>query len=289
MSIEDDYIKIGKDLHVMRVGFGAMKLTGDQVWGPYPDHDRALAVLRGAVDAGVQLIDTADVYGPHTDELLIREALFPYPSDLVIATKGGFVRGGFEYDTLSAVGNVNYLRQSAHMSVQRLGVEAIDLYYLHSGTATDAPFEDQVGTLADLRAAGVIRNVGLSNVTISQLRIAQKIVPIAAFTALFNLTVRRGAELRAAAEEGDIAFSPWHPVTITDGPLASRAAEVVPAIATAHDATVQQIALAWQLQGSTHSLPIPGTTSLEHLRQNLDARSITLTDAEMKALDNITS
>jgi aryl-alcohol dehydrogenase-like predicted oxidoreductase len=121
MSIEDDYIKIGKDLHVMRVGFGAMKLTGDQVWGPYPDHDRALAVLRGAVDAGVQLIDTADVYGPHTDELLIREALFPYPSDLVIATKGGFVRGGFEYDTLSAVGNVNYLRQSAHMSVQRLG------------------------------------------------------------------------------------------------------------------------------------------------------------------------
>jgi hypothetical protein len=175
------------------------------------------------------------------------------------------------------------------MSAQRLGVEAIDLYYLHSGSATDAPFEDQVGTLADLRAAGVIRNVGLSNVTISQLRIAQKIVPIAAFTALFNLTVRRGAELRAAAEEGDIAFSPWHPVTITDGPLASRAAEVVPAIATAHDATVQQIALAWQLQGSTHSLPIPGTTSLEHLRQNLDARSITLTDAEMKALDNITS
>jgi hypothetical protein len=287
MSIEDDYIKIGKDLHVMRVGFGAMKLTGDQVWGPYPDHDRALAVLRGAVDAGVQLIDTADVYGPHTDELLIREALFPYPSDLVIATKGGFVRGGFEYDTLSAVGNVNYLRQSAHMSVQRLGVEAIDLYYLHSGTATDAPFEDQVGTLADLRAAGVIRNVGLSNVTISQLRIAQKIVPIAAFTALFNLTVRRGAELRAAAEEGDIAFSPWHPVTITDGPLASRAAEVVPAIATAHDATVQQIALAWQLQGSTHSLPIPGTTSIGHLRQNLEARSITLTNTEMKALDKI--
>jgi pyridoxine 4-dehydrogenase len=133
----------------------------------------------------------------------------------------------------------------------------------------------------------VIRNVGLSNVTIEQLRAAQEIVSIAAVTALFNVTVRIGVEIRAAAEELGIAFSPWHPVTITDGPLASRAAEVVPPIANAHDATVQQIALAWQLQGSTHSLPIPGTTSLEHLRQNLEARSISLTDAEMRALDNI--
>jgi pyridoxine 4-dehydrogenase len=287
MSTDDNYIRIGDDLRVMRVGYGAMKLTGDHVWGPYPDHDQALAVLRGAVDAGVQLIDTADVYGPHTNELLIREALHPYPSDIVIATKGGFVRGGYEYDTLGAVGNVNYLRQSAHMSAQRLGVEAIDLYYLHSGTATDAPFEDQVGALADLREAGVIRNVGLSNVTVEQLRAAQEIVSIAAVTALFNVTVRIGVELRTAAEELGIAFSPWHPITITDGPLASRAAEVVPPIAHAHDATVQQIALAWQLQGSTHSLPIPGTTSLEHLRQNLEARSISLTHAEMKALDNI--
>jgi pyridoxine 4-dehydrogenase len=287
MSTQDNYIRIGDDLRVMRVGYGAMKLTGDQVWGPYPDHDQALAVVRGAVDAGVQLIDTADVYGPHFNELLIREALHPYPSDLVIATKGGFVRGGYEYDTLGAVGNINYLRQSAHMSAQRLGVEVIDLYYLHSGTATDAPFEDQVGALAGLRDAGVIRNVGLSNVTIEQLRVAQEIVPIAAVTALFNVTVRIGVELRAAAEKNDIAFSPWHPVTVTDGLLASRAAEVVPPIATAHDATVQQIALAWQLQGSTHSLPIPGTTSLDHLRQNLEARSITLTEAEMKALDDI--
>lgn len=123
--------------------------------------------------------------------------------------------------------------------------------------------------------------------TVEQLHVAQEIVPIAAITALFNVTARVGAELRTAAEEGGIAFSPWHPITITDGPLASRASEVVPPIAAAHDATVQQIALAWQLQDSTCSLPIPGTTSLEHLRQNLDARSITLTDAEMKALDDI--
>jgi pyridoxine 4-dehydrogenase len=284
---DTDQIALGDGLRVGRIGYGAMKLTGDQVWGPYPDHDGAIRVLRGVVDAGITLIDTADVYGPHSNELLIREALHPYPENLVIATKGGFVRGGFDYSTLDAVGNVNYLRQSAHLSAQRLGLEAIDLYYLHSGRATDAPFEDQVGVLAELRQAGLIRNVGLSNVTLEQLRIAQAIVPIAAVTALYNLTARPGADLLAAAEEDGIAFSPWHPVTITDGPLASRAAEVVPPIAQAHGVTVQQIALAWQLQVSPQSLPIPGTTSLEHLQENLLARSIVLSDSEMDALNAI--
>jgi pyridoxine 4-dehydrogenase len=287
MGSDDGFINIGDGLRVMRVGYGAMKLTGDQVWGPYPDQDRAIALLRDAVDVGIQLIDTADVYGPHCNELLIKEALHPYSSDLVIATKGGFVRGGYDYDTLSAVGNVNYLRQCAHMSAQRLGVEALDLFYLHSGSATDVPFEDQVGALADLRAQGTIRNVGLSNVSVEQLRVAQTIAPIAAVTALFNVTARIGSDLRAAAEAEGIAFVPWHPVTVTDGPLADRAAEVVPPIAAAHDATVQQVALAWQLQGSTQSIPIPGTTSIHHLRQNLDARSLLLTHAEMKALDDI--
>jgi pyridoxine 4-dehydrogenase len=282
-------IFLGDDLRVNRIGYGAMKLTGEQVWGPYPDRDKAVGVLRGVVDAGINLIDTADVYGPHTNELLIREALYPYADDLVIATKGGFVRGGYEYSTLDAVGNVNYLRQSAHLSAQRLGLETIDLYYLHSGRATDAPFEDQVGALAELRQAGLIRNVGLSNVTLEQLRAAQAIVPIAAVTALYNLTARIGADLLAAAESDGIAFSPWHPVTLTDGPLAARAAEVVPPIAAAHGATDQQIALAWQLQNSAQSLPIPGTTSLTHLRENLDAQSIVLTETEMLALDAIAS
>jgi aryl-alcohol dehydrogenase-like predicted oxidoreductase len=280
-------ITIGDSLTVGRIGYGAMKLTGDQVWGPYPDHEKAIAVLRGVVDAGITLIDTADVYGPHSNELLIREALHPYPSDLVIATKGGFVRGGYDYSTLDAVGNVNYLRQSAHLSARRLGVETIDLYYLHSGRATDAPFEDQVGALAEMQQSGLIRNIGLSNVTLDQLRIAQAIAPIAAVTALFNLTVRTGADLLAAAEQDGIAFSPWHPVTLTDGPLASRAADVVPPIAEAHGATAQQIALAWQLQVSPQSLPIPGTTSLEHLKENLLAESIVLTDGEMRELNGI--
>jgi pyridoxine 4-dehydrogenase len=282
-------ITIGGDLRVGRIGYGAMKLTGQQVWGPYPDHDHAIRVLRGVVEAGISLIDTADVYGPHDNELLIKEALHPYPAGLVIATKGGFVRGGFDYSTLGAVGNPNYLRQSARLSARRLGVEAIDLYYLHSGRATDAPFEEQVGVLAELRQAGLIRHVGLSNVTLEQLRAAESIVPVAAVTALYNVTARIGADLRAAAEADQIAFCPWHPVTTTDGPLAARAAEVLPPIAAAHGATIQQIALAWQLQGSPVTLPIPGTTSLEHLHENLASQSIALAPDELAAIDNITA
>src|SRR6202167_5519055 len=281
-------ITIGGDLRVRRIGYGAMQLTGEEVWGPYPDHGHAIEVLRGVVASGINLIDTADVYGPHDNELLIRQALHPYPEGLVIATKGGFVRGGFDYGTLDAVGNPNYLRQSAHMSARRLGVAAIDLYYLHSGRALDAPFEDQVGVLAELRQAGLIRHVGLSNVTLEQLRVAQSIVQVAAVTALYNVTVRVAEELRAAAEEDRIVFSPWHPVTTTDGPLAPRAAAVLPPIAAAHGASIQQIALAWQLQGSPQALPIPGTTSLAHLHENLDAQSITLNPEEMRAIDGIT-
>jgi aryl-alcohol dehydrogenase-like predicted oxidoreductase len=280
-------ITIGGELSVNRLGYGAMKLTGEQVWGPYPDHDHAIRVLRGVVDAGVNLIDTADVYGPHDNELLIKEALHPYPEGLVIATKGGFVRGGFDFSTLDAIGNPNYLRQSAQMSARRLGLDVIDLYYLHSGRAQDAPFEDQVGLLAELQQAGLIRHVGLSNVSLEQLRTAQSIVPVAAVTALYNVTARVGADLLAAAETDRIVFSPWHPVTTTDGPLASRAAAVLPPIAAEHGASVRQIALAWQLQGSAQSLPIPGTTSLAHLRENLQAQSITLSQEEMQAIDDI--
>jgi aryl-alcohol dehydrogenase-like predicted oxidoreductase len=282
-------LTIGGDLRVGRIGYGAMQLTGDQVWGPYPDHDHAIRVLRGVVEAGISLIDTADVYGPHTNELLIKEALHPYPEGLVIATKGGFVRGGYDYSTLGAVGHPNYLRQSARLSARRLDVETIDLYYLHSGRATDAPFEDQVGVLAELRQAGLIRHVGLSNVTLEQLRAAQSIVPVAAVTALYNVTARAGADLRTAAQGDGMVFSPWHPVTTTDGPLAARAAAVLAPIAAAHGATAQQVALAWQLQGSPVALPIPGTTSLAHLRQNLEAQSIVLSPREMQAIDSITA
>jgi pyridoxine 4-dehydrogenase len=278
-------IDIGPDLTVNRIGYGAMQLTGTQVWGDYPDRDGAIALLRAVVAAGVNFIDTADVYGPHSNEILIHDALHPFPAGLVIATKGGFVRGGFDYSTLDAVGNPNYLRQCAHTSARRLGVEAIDLYYLHSGRAVDAPFADQVATLAALRDEGLIRNVGLSNVTLEQLRVAQDIVEIAAVTALYNVGNRTGADLLEAAVVGGAAFSPWHPVSLTDGGAnAERVAQVLAPIARRYDASARQIALAWQLHRSPMMLPIPGTTSVDHLHDNLRAASIGLAPDETEAI-----
>jgi pyridoxine 4-dehydrogenase len=200
-------ITIGGDMTVGRVGFGAMQLTGKQVWGEYPDRDAGITLLRTAVDHGVTFIDTADVYGPHYNELLIRDAPHPYPDELVIATKGGFVRGGFDYTTLDAVGNIQYLRQSAHMSARRLEVDHIDLYYLHSGRAKDAPFEDQVGALSEMRQQGLINHIGLSNVTSDQSNAATNIVNISALTAIYNVAVR-AESLIAAAEAHPAVFSP---------------------------------------------------------------------------------
>src|SRR6266478_9748280 len=208
-------ITLGGDLRVGRIGYGAMRLTGPNLWGEYDDRDGGIGLLRQAVEAGVTLIDTADVYGPHTNELLIREALHPYPEYLVIATKGGFVRGGLEYSTFEAIGNANYLRQCAHLSARRLGVERIDLYYLHSGYARDASFEDQVGTLAELRQLGLIRHIGLSNVTAAQLRAARQIVDIAAVSAHFNVVARQQEPLLDAALEAGAVFVPWQPVSLT--------------------------------------------------------------------------
>ncbi|MGK3207832.1 aldo/keto reductase [Amycolatopsis sp. MEPSY49] len=280
-------LTIGGDLRVGRIGFGAMQLTGKQVWGEYPDRDGGIAVLRAAVDAGVRFLDTADVYGPHTNEALIRDALHPYPDDLVIATKGGFVRGGFDYATLGAVGNPSYLRQSAHLSARRLGVDTIDLYYLHSGRATDAPFEDQVATLAALREEGLIRHVGLSNVTLDQLRAAQEIVEIAAVTAHFNVSARTGADLLHAAENSGAVFSPWHPVTLTEGPDPDKVMAVIEPIAARHGVTARQIALAWLLHRSPVMLPIPGTTSVTHLEDNLAAAEIQLSDEDVAAITGL--
>lgn len=280
-------LTIGGDLRVGRIGFGAMQLTGKQVWGDYPDRDGGIAVLRAAVDAGVTFIDTADVYGPHTNESLIRDALHPYPDDLVIATKGGFVRGGFDYATLGAVGNPGYLRQSAHLSARRLGVDTIDLYYLHSGRATDAPFEDQVATLAALREEGLIRHVGLSNVTLEQFLAAQQIVEIAAVTAHFNAGARTGADLLRAAENGGAVFSPWHPVTLTEGPDPDQVRTVIEPIAARHGVTARQIALAWLLHRSPVMLPIPGTSSVAHLKDNLAAAEIQLSGEDVAAITGL--
>jgi pyridoxine 4-dehydrogenase len=277
-------VTIGGDLTVGRVGYGAMQLTGPKVWGDYPDRDKAIALLREAVASGVTFIDTADVYGPHSNEELIHEALHPYPDDLVIATKGGFVRGGPEYSDMSAVGNKQYLRQSAYMSMRRLGLDRIDLYYLHTPTMTDVPFEQIVETLAGMRQEELIGHIGLSNVSAEQLRTALTITDIAAVTVHYNVAVRLGAAVREVADEHGIVFSPWHPGAVPGGEDGQPFHAVIDPIAERYEATAQQVALAWQLHRTGEALPIPGTTSAQHLRENLDAATIGLTEEEVDAI-----
>jgi aryl-alcohol dehydrogenase-like predicted oxidoreductase len=287
-------ITLGGDLQVGRVGYGAMRLTGPDLLGDYPDRDGGIAVLRAAVDAGASLIDTADVYGPHSSELLIREALHPYPAHLVIATKGGLARGGRDLSTIDAIGNPSYLRQCAYMSARRLGVEQIGLYYLHSPRARDASFEDQVATLAELREEGLIRHIGLSNVTPDQLGAALRITEIAAVTAYFNVADRQNGALQQAACDAGAVFCPWQPVSLaqpgiktdTTGSEAIRA--TLGPIAARHGATVPQVALAWLLARSPAILPVPATTSITHLRENLDAQDLELTPEELTAISTLT-
>jgi pyridoxine 4-dehydrogenase len=281
-------ITIGGDLVVNRLGYGAMQLTGRGVWGEFPDRDAAIAVLRGVVEAGVTFIDTADAYGPHTNEVLIHDALSPYPDNLVIASKGGFIRGGPGPTHYGAVGNREYLRQCAFLSARRLGVVRIDLYYLHSPSATDVPFEAQVETLAELRAEGLIRHIGLSNVSAEQFQAARRIVDIAAVTAHFNVSGRTGTALLSAAEAAGVVFSPWHPTSLSDpGQNATHLADALGPIADRHGATLAQLAIAWLLHRSPWMLPIPGTSSLTHVVENIDAAEIDLTDDEVKTITDL--
>lgn len=263
-----------------------MRLTGTDLWGDYPDQAAAITLLRQAVEAGVTLIDTADVYGPHTNEVLIRDALHPYAESLTIATKGGLVRGGRDLSTIAAIGNPNYLRQCVRPSARRLGVERIDLYYLHSGYAQDASFAEQVGTLAGLREEGLIGGIGLSNVTVEQLKEAREIVEIAAVTAHFNIADRTQEPLLRAAEEAGAIFAPWQPVSLIPPGVDTdtSGSDEMRRIAGRHDATVPQVALAWLLAQSPVVRPLPATTSIAHLRENLAAEQLTLSAADFKAL-----
>jgi pyridoxine 4-dehydrogenase len=286
-------ITLGGDLRVGRIGYGAMRLTGPDLWGDYPDRPAGIALLRQAVEAGVTLIDTADVYGPHSNELLVRDALHPYPAGLVIATKGGFVRGGRDLSTIDAIGNPRYLRQCVVLSARRLGVDRIDLYYLHSGRAADAPFEDQVATLAELRAEGLIGLIGLSNVTVAQLHAARKITDIAAVTAHFNVAARQQAPLLDAAAAAGAVFCPWQPVSLTapgastDTGGSEALRRVLAPIAARHGATIPQVALAWLLARSPAIAPIPATTSIGHVRENLAAQDLDLTPGDLAAITRL--
>jgi pyridoxine 4-dehydrogenase len=282
-------VSIGSDLVVNRLGFGAMRLTGPGLFGDFVDRDRGLVLLRRAAEGGVNFIDTADAYGPHTNEVLIHDALHPYPPSLVIATKGGLIRGRLDDATkYSVVGNPEYLRQCAYLSARRLGVEQIALYYLHSPNATDFPFEDQVGTLADLRAEGLIRHIGLSNVSAEQFRTARQIVDISAVTARYNFVDRTAGELLSTVEAVGTVFSPWYPTTLAEGGAnAAKLSRVLGPICKRHQATLPQIAIAWLLRRSPFMVPIPGTASLEHLDANLAAAAIDLAPEEVTAIDEL--
>jgi aryl-alcohol dehydrogenase-like predicted oxidoreductase len=269
---------IGGDLPVVRLGYGTMQLTGEGVWGPPKDHDEAVRVLRRAVELGITFFDTADSYGPVVAEELLKEALHPYAHDVVIATKAGLTRQGPGIWT--PLGNPAYLRQQAELSLRRLGVERIDLFQLHRIDPA-VRLEDQVGELAKLRDEGKVRHIGLSEVSVQQLLDAQAVTPIATVQNLFNLANRDAEELLDHCEKNDIGFIPWFPLATgelsrEDGPLAAAAKE--------HDATPSQLALAWLLKRSPVMLPIPGTSSVDHLESNTAAAGIELTDEEYEAL-----
>src|ERR671913_1989613 len=268
---------ISGDLPVHRLGYGVMQLPGPGVWGPPRDHDEAVRVLRRAVELGVDFIDTADSYGPEVSEELIAEALAPYPDGLVIATKGGLLRDG--PGQWRPDGRPEHLRQALDGSLQRLRADVIDLYQLHRPDPT-VPFEDSVGTLAELRDAGKIRHVGLSNVDADQVRRAQAIVPVVSVEKRYKPPDRASEDVVGLAEKDGFAFIPWAPV----GGHRPGAGDALATVAERHDATPIQVALAWQLARSPQMLPIPGTGSVAHLEENVAAGGLRLTDEDLAAL-----
>ncbi|AMM22103.1 oxidoreductase [Frondihabitans sp. PAMC 28766] len=272
---------LGGDLTVNRLGFGSMQLTGPGVWGPPKDEAEAIRVLRRSVELGVNFIDTADSYGPAVAEPLIAKALKPYPSDLVIATKGGLTRSG--PNEWPPVGRPEYLRQQTEMSLRWLGVDRIDLYQLHRIDAK-VPLEDQVGELKKLQDEGKIRHIGLSEVSIDDVKAAQKVATIASVQNLFNLTDRSAEPLLDWSTEQGIAFIPWFP--LATGSLAGEGSPLAE-LAEKKSATPSQLALAWLLKRSPVMLPIPGTSSVEHLDDNMHGAEIELSDAEFAELNAI--
>ena len=268
---------------VYRLGFGAMRITGAGIWGDPPDHDTAIRVIRAAVDMGVDFIDTADSYGPNVSEDLIREALHRGGADpyggVIIATKGGLTRQG--PDRWAPVGRPEYLRQCVEMSLRRLGVDRIDLWQLHR-IDPQVPEDEQLGVIKEMQDEGLIRHVGLSEVSIDELERARKVLPIVTVQNLFHAGLRQSEDLLNHCTEQGIGFIPWFPLgnralVAPDGPLAH--------IAASHNCTPAQVALAWLLQRSPVMLPIPGTGSLEHLKENCDAALVTLEPAAMQELE----
>jgi len=268
-------IDIGGDLTVNRMGFGAMRITGSGIWGDPPDRERAKAALRRAVELDVNFIDTADSYGPDVSELLIAETLHPYPDDLVIATKGGLVRPGpgrWERD-----GRPEHLRQACEGSLKRLRLDQIPLYQFHAPDAK-VPIADSIGALAELKDAGKIRHVGVSNMSETQLHEAQQIIPIVSIQNRYNVSDRSSETVVDLCEQEQLAFLPWAPIQDADGNRAVSEA------AASHGVSPRQVVLAWLLARSPQILPIPGSGSADHIQANIAAAEIKLSPDELAAI-----
>ncbi|MDM4719918.1 aldo/keto reductase [Micromonospora sp. WMMA1363] len=274
--------RIGGDLQVDRLGYGAMQITGPGVWGDPKDPAEAVRVLRRAIDLGVTFIDTADSYGPFVSEMLIRQALHPYADDLVIATKAGLTRPG--PSDWRPVGRPEYLRQQCELSLRHLGLDCIPLYQLHRVDPT-VPLADQLGELALLRQEGKVRHIGLSEVTVEQIEAARAITPIVSVQNLYNLTDRGAEDVLDHCERNDLAFIPWFPIATGD---LARPGGPLDAVSTEHGATPAQLAVAWLLRRSPVMLPIPGTSSVAHLEENVAAALVRLTDDEFATLAKAT-
>jgi len=270
---------LGGDLTVNRLGFGAMRVTGEGIWGWPPDREKALKVLRRAVELGVNLVDTADAYGPDTSELLIAEALYPYQKELVIATKGGLTRPGPSQWVPN--GRPQHLKQAVEGSLKRLRLERIDLYQLHT-VDSKVPIEESLGALKQMQDAGKIRHVGLSNVEPNEIARARKIVPIMSVQNRYNIEDRTSENVLIYCEKENLGFLPWFPI---GGNRGLKPENPLNAAAKAHSVSVFQVALAWLLERSPVMLPIPGTSSLPHLEENVSAAKLKLTPGEWKAID----
>lgn len=270
---------LGGDLKINRLGFGAMRLTGPGIWGEPKDPEEARRVLRRAVELGVNFIDTADSYGPEVSERLIGETLYPYPKGLVIATKAGFTRQG--PDRWIPLGRAEYLRQQLEMSLRRLRVERIELYQLHR-IDPRTPLEESLGAMKEFQAEGKIRHIGLSEVTPEEIEQARKIAPIVSVQNLYNLSDRKHEPSLQSCEKNNLGFIPWFPVAAgklarTGGPLDD--------IARRHGITVAQLSIAWLLHRSPVMIPIPGTSSVKHLEENIAAAGVRLDESEWAELE----
>jgi aryl-alcohol dehydrogenase-like predicted oxidoreductase len=270
---------LGGDLTVNRLGFGAMRITGEGIWGEPKDHDESIRVLRRSVDLGINLIDTADAYGPEVSERLIAEALYPYPKDLVIATKGGLTRQG--PNKWLPVGRPEYLAQCVELSLRRLKVERIDLWQLHR-IDPQVPVEESLGSIKDLQKQGKIRHVGLSEVKPAEIENARKTIDIVSVQNQFNIGDRKHDDTVEYCTQHKLGFIPWFPVAA--GKLASPGG-LLDKAAKDHGATVSQLALAWLLHHSPVMLPIPGTSSVKHLEENTAAAAVHLSDDEWAAIE----